>query len=197
MNTSPIYERVYDWLYHGISLRACGLVLGVVLIALHVWALLRATAATDWLRKAPRDKPLGIALLTVDLVWAMLIVSAMDMGEFWRLRRYALVLIPVAYGLMIAYVEEFLAARALGMLLLLLAGPVLDAAFLELPTTRLLLPILAYVWIGFGLFWVGMPYLMRDHLGWATATQGRFKSLAAAGAGYGLLLLVCAVTLWK
>ena len=38
--------------------------------------------AMDFLKKAPRNKPLGIFLLTLALIWAMLIVAAMDMGEF-------------------------------------------------------------------------------------------------------------------
>ena len=35
-------------------------------------------------------------------------------------------------------------------------------------TTRLLLVLLAYVWIINGLFWVGMPWLMRDQIAWLT-----------------------------
>jgi len=86
--------------------------------------------------------------------------------------------------------------RAIGFFLILAACPVLDAAFLEPPVTRLLLVALAYVWIVKGMFWVGMPYLMRDQIAWATASPERWKALTLAGVGYGAAVLVCALAFY-
>ena len=91
------------------------------------------------------------------------------------------------------YVPEFLAVRALGMLLLLAAEPLLESAVLRNEPSRLLLVVLAYAWVIAGLFNVGMPYLLRDALQWLTARPIRLKSGALAGAAYGLALVVCAV----
>lgn len=77
--------------------------------------------------------------------------------------------------------------------MLLAASPVLHAAFLQPQISRLLLPILAYVWIIVGMFFVGMPYLMRDWITWATKTAGRWKLASLAGAAYGIVLLVVAL----
>ena len=74
---------------------------------------------------------------------------------------------------------RFLTARALGILMLLGACLFLVAAFLELPLTRLLLPVVAYVWIVLGMFWVGMPYLLRDQINWLAASELRWKDLFA------------------
>ncbi|MGI8602313.1 MAG: hypothetical protein ACR2OZ_04870 [Verrucomicrobiales bacterium] len=189
-------SALYDWLYRDLSLRGAGIFVGVLLIVLHGLSILRAKPVMGWLKKLPRHKMIGIVLLTIDLIWAWVLVSAMDMGEFWKLRKLVLILLPITYALMIIYVDEFLAPRAAGILLLLAACPVLDAAFLELPLTRLLLPLLAYVWIVLGMFWVGMPYLMRDHIAWASASERRWKGLAAGGATYGVLLCVCALVFW-
>ena len=71
--------------------------------------------------------------------------------------------------------REFLAVRALGCLLLLVAGVVLQAAFQQPPVSRLLLPALAYAWIIAGLYFVGMPFLMRDAVNWVTASAIRWK----------------------
>jgi len=189
-------ESIYDWLYRDLTLRGMGLFLGVLLVAVHAGAVVKAGPAIAWAKRLPRNRKVGIVLLTIDLIWAWVLLSAMDMGEFWKLRKLVLILLPVTYGLMLIYVDEFLAARAAGILLLLAACPVLDAAFLELPHTRLLLPAMAYVWIVLGMFWVGMPYLMRDHIAWASASEQRWKRLAMSGAAYGAAILVCAFAFW-
>jgi hypothetical protein len=193
---TDLANSVYHWLYHGLSLRTAGLIVGLLLVAAHAYAFFNFPSLQTALRDAPRNKRLGTVLLSIALVWALLLVSSMDMGEFWRVRRIALVLLPVIFGMMLAYVDEFLTARALGILMLLAASPMLNAAFLEAPRTRLLLPLLAYAWIILGMFWVGMPYLFRDHAGWATATEGRWKKLSLGGLAYGGVVLVCALAFW-
>ncbi len=193
---NELAHTLYDWLYRDLPLRWAGLILGVLLLVAHLYALFNFKNLRPWLKRAPRDKTLGIVLLSLDLVWALVLMSSMDLGEFEKIRKIALLLLPVVYVLMILYVDEFLTARALGILLLLAACPLLDAAFLQLPVSRLLLPALAYVWILLGMFWVGMPYLLRDQIGWVTASEGRWKKLALSGIGYGVALLVCAVAFW-
>ena len=193
---SELLQSIHDWLYRGLSLRAAGLIVGLGMIAAHGYAFFNYSSLRPALKEAPRNKQLGTVILSLALAWAIVLVSSMDMGEFHRVRKIALVLLPVTYGLMIAYVDEFLTARALGILMLLASCPVLDAAFLEAPRTRILLPILAYVWIVLGMFWVGMPYLFRDQVGWATATEARWKKLSLGGLAYGVLVLVCALAFW-
>jgi hypothetical protein len=193
---SDLTRPIYDWLYHDLTLRVCGLALGVLLVAVHLLAIARAKPSIDWMKRLPRNRTAGIVLLTIDLAWTWILVASMDMGEFWTLRKFVLVLLPVTYGLMLVYVNELLAARAAGILLLLAACPLLDAAFLELPMSRLLLPAMAYAWIILGMFWVGMPYLMRDHIAWASASESRWKKLAAGGAAYGVLIFLCALVFW-
>jgi hypothetical protein len=123
-------------------------------------------------------------------------IPKMDLGEFFHLRPFLMILVPLTVFLVILYCEEFLAARALGCLLLLAAAIPLDAAFLKEPPSRLLLVVFAYAAILKGLFWVGMPYLLRDQVNWATATAGRWRLLCAGGLVYGVLILVSAVVWW-
>lgn len=186
-------QSIHDALYIDLSLRTAGLVLGLMLVAGHLYALLKREELTRWLKELPRNKSLGVAILTVDLVWSWVLISAMDLGEFQSIRKSLQIFIPVTYVLVINFVDEFLAVRALGVFLLLAATPLLNAAFLEMPATRLLLPVLAYCWIIIGLFWVGMPYLLRDQIAWVSASEQRWKGACASGAGYGLLLVLCAL----
>lgn len=192
-----MFQALYEYLYHqaengGIPLKGTGIVLGLMLLAKHLWAWFNSDAAQSFLKQFPRNYKWGAAILTVDFFWAMLLLNHMDMGEFFHLRKWFLTLVPIGFVLVLIYVQEFLAVRALGALMLLMAGPVLTAAFLQPQISRLLLPILAYVWIIAGMFFVGMPYLMRDLVNWVTGSAVRWKVAVMSGVVYGAVLLVVA-----
>jgi hypothetical protein len=114
------------------------------------------------------------------------------MGEFSSFRRPLLIVLPVGFILVLRFVDEFLAVRALGILCLLAAEPLLDAAFLRPEMSRLLVTVLAYLMIVAGLFWVTMPYLLRDQLDWSTKHSGRWRLISGAGLVIGAAILVCA-----
>ena len=80
--------------------------------------------------------------------------------------------------------------------MILIACPVLEAAFLKPPPSRVLLSGLCYAYILLGLFWIGMPHTLRDQIGWATKSDGRFKMVALSGLAFGVVILACALTLW-
>src|ERR1700726_4826749 len=183
--------RVYD-----LSLHTVGLIIGFLLLAVHLIALVRPDQTKGWLVRLPRSRPLGIALLALDSVWAFWLVSNMDLGEFSQYRTWLQIGVPIAFVLTIIFVDEFLAVRALGMLALLAAEPVLSAAFLRPEVARLSVVVLAYIWLTLGLFWVGMPYVLRDQIAWITKTGRRFRALTLAGLVYGLVVLVCAAAIF-
>jgi hypothetical protein len=195
-------QALYDWIFHqnadgsGLTLKTTGLILGLVLLATHLWAWLNVDKVIAFLKAFPRSRFWGVALMVVCLAWSMFLAVNMDMAEFFTMRRWLLMILPATFFLVVMYVPEFLAVRALGTLLLLAASPVLHAAFLQPQWSRLLLPILAYVWIIGGMFLVGMPYLMRDGVTWLTQSKAKVKTAALAGAAYGALILLFALTSW-
>jgi hypothetical protein len=184
--------RIYD-----LSLQLVGVVVGLLLVAAHLIAFVRPEPTKGWLINFPRSKSFGIILLVIDALWTFWLVTNMDLGEFSGFRTYLQIGIPIVTVLTIYYVDEFLAVRALGILALLAAEPILSAAFLRPEVSRLLVVILAYVWLTLGLFWVGMPYLLRDQITWLTKSAARFKSAAVAGIVYGVIVLVCAITFFR
>ena len=121
-------------------------------------------------------------------------MKTLDLGEFENLRRPILILIPVGWFLTIRYVDEFLAVRSLGILFLLAAEPLLEAAFLRPEQSRLLLTLLAYLWVVLGMFWIGMPYLLRDQISWLVANPTRWNIAVGAGLVYGLAIVLLGVT---
>ena len=167
-----------------------------MLVIAHVTALVRPEETRQWLRKFPRSKLLGYCFLAVDAIWTFWLVTNMDLGEFSQFRTWLQAGVPIVFILTIFFVDEFLSVRALGIMALLAAEPILSAAFLRPEIARLLVVILAYVWLTLGLFWVGMPYLLRDQITWLTESANRFKAVAMAGLLYSLSILVCTVTVY-
>jgi len=177
-------------IYPPLDLRLISLIAGIWLIFSHGFALLRPVAVQQWLRKLPRSKGAGALFLIVDSVWALILIVTMDLGEFSHLRTMLLVVIVVSTGLTFRYVDEFLAVRALGIFLLLVAEPLVEAAFLRPETGRLLLVAFAYVLAVLGMVWVGLPYLLRDQIDWLRKSKGLWSMAAGAGVVYGGLLAV-------
>jgi hypothetical protein len=176
---------IYDF-----SLSTVGLVAGLGLVAAHAFALLRTDWTIDKLREFPRSYPAGVFLFLLAAAWAFWLAATMDLGEFSPNRTLICGAILVAAVMVPLFAEEFLAVRAVGILALLAAEPLLGAAFLRPEQTRLLLVILAYGWAVAGLVFVGAPYTMRDALQWVSRSPGRFRLVAWAGVAYGTLLIV-------
>ena len=179
-----------------LSLQFTGLAVGLLLLVTHAFALIRPDQTISLAKAFPRSRVAATVLLAIAAIWSFLLVRTIDLGEFSPLRNVMLVAIVAGAVLSWIYVPEFLAVRSLGMVLLLLAEPLLESAVLRAETTRLLLVIIAYVWAIAGLFYVGMPYLLRDAIGWLTSNKFRFKVGALAGIVYGLALVLCALFFW-
>jgi hypothetical protein len=179
------------------SLQLTGIVVGLLLIASHAFALAAPAPTQSFLRTLPRSRAWGGALLLISAVWAFWLVITMDLGEFAHLRNALTIAVPVGAVLTWMFVDEFLAVRALGILALLAAEPLLEAAYLRPEASRLLLVSLAYVWILAGLFLVGMPYIQRDLTAWLLGNPSRYRQASIAGIVCGVAVLACAVTLWS
>lgn len=193
--------------YQLLSLFSTGLVLAFILIGVHVLMLLKPVESQLFLKNFPRNQMLGQILLGIGLAWFWLLIApssmgklgalAMDLGEFNSAKGILRILVPIALVLVSMSVRDFLAVRALGLLGLMAAAPLLGAAFLKDPTSRLLVPIYAYGMLTVSLYFVGMPYLFRDAVTWVTADQKRWNFLVKAGIAYGGLVLVCALAFWR
>ena len=180
---------IYD-----VSLHTIGIVAGALLLVISLPGFIEPAAVQNWLRSLPRSRVAGVVLLTIVLVWSFWLLATMEMGEFSNFRKPLLIVLPIGYLLVIRFVDEFLAVRALGILCLLTAEPLLEAAFFRYEASRLFLTVLAYLLIIAGLFWVTMPYLLRDQINWSSQTSARWHAIHGITALYGIAILASAFT---
>ncbi len=180
---------IYD-----LSLQTGGFIAGIALIVLSLPGLVKPGLAQSWMKRFPRSSVAGIILLTLALGWSFWLLATMEMGEFASFRRPLLIVLPIGYVLVLWFVEEFLAVRAFGILCLLAAEPLLEAAFFRYETSRLFVTVFAYLLIVAGLFWVTMPYLLRDQINWSARSNTRWRTVHGIAAVYGLTILACAIT---
>jgi hypothetical protein len=186
--------RSIDAMIYHFSLQLAGLVTGLILCLLGAVGFAMNGSARNFMAAFPRSRTAGIVILTIDLIWSIWLVSTMEMGEFSAFRRPFLIILPVAFFLTLRFVDEFLAVRALGILALLAAEPMLDAAFFRSEPSRLVLTVFAYVLVVLGLTWVMVPYKMRDQINWFSKTTARWRGVNVVGFVYGVALIALAFT---
>ena len=110
----------------------------------------------------PRNIWAGRILAAVDIIWSAWLLMQMQFA--WVDAHHILVYaaVPVAYVLVIVFVDDLLAARALGGLLLLAPLPIIESAFVHPGTSRLIMTSFAYLLVIFGIVLVWSPFKFRQ-----------------------------------
>ena len=181
------------------SLEELSLWIGGVYIALHI-PLLAAPKKIRTLMKAfPRNFSAGVVLTGIALVWSAYEVYDMPLGALIEGYKWLLWgLTPAIYLLIVAFMNELLAPRALGGLLLLVANPVLSIQRLYSTRLTAVIAVLAYVWIVIGITLVLSPYRFRK-VGverWGS-TDVRCRWAGAIGVALGVVLVALGLTVFK
>ena len=197
-------------------------IVGTVFLILGIPLVASPTSAREWLGRFPRDSVWACALTAIALAWVTWLFVCGGPWEFrpavsWLMSHFSplvavlqpllrvedfrgllWVLVPLSYVLIIFFMDELLAPRALGGLLLLAASPVLDAARFHTSNLRLIMTVMAYVWVIAGIVLVVSPYRFRRTLAPWIAAESRCRSLGWAVFGLGVLVVVLALTVyWK
>ena len=189
MSAGATPDLLTDLMIYSLSLETALLSVGILLVSSHLAALFFERTVHRHLLAFPRSAVAGNILFILAAVYFGSLVAWTDLGEFTAMRPKFLIVTALAGLLTLRFVQEFLSVRALGMLLLLVAEPLLEAAWMRPEGGRLLLVVLVYAWIVGGLFCIGMPYLLRDAISWVTCVGWRWRAAVWAGIAYGIVLL--------
>ena len=179
------------------SLLLATLLPGLFLAVLGLLLLLNSPVVTSTLKALPRSTAATLVLFGGGLLWFLVLVA--QMGDADRIIGSSNVPWVVGFAalgvLSIKFVPDFLAVRGLSVLLLLSAGPLLKAAFMEYDQPQRLFMVSAvFLGILVALYLAAVPYRLRDFFQWLFARPARARGVGAALLGYGILLSVVAFT---
>lgn len=148
------------------------------------------------IREFPRCRIAAGCLTAVDIVWSAWLLNRTPLGPLTPLKSWLVVLAPVAFLLVFFFMDELLAARALGGLFLLTAAPLLDAARWHPSPFRYAVTVLAYGLAVKGMLLVLSPYLFRQSSERFMQTNRRCRQGGTAVLAVAGLLVALALTVY-
>ena len=95
----------------------------------------------------------------------------------------------MAYLLVVNFGTQYLPLRAVAALLLLIAKQMVDAADASLAPGRLVVTVVAYLWVVAAIWLTVAPHHFRDILGFVMANDKRCRLACSAGIVVGLALV--------
>lgn len=189
------------------------LIVGMSAVAVFLPALLVPDSARKWCRAFPRHVAIGRILTAVTLAWAEALlyfspmISGVKLADIPMLSRMqwahtvsaqtvSLILAIVALCLIVFLLDELLAARALGGLLVLIPRQILDAAFVHDSQWKLAMTLLAYAMVVAGIVLILSPFRFRQAADFLLRTDGRSRLTGAIGVAGGIAIIILAITVY-
>ena len=181
------------------KLSLLSILLGVGMSVPQVYALTKPAQFTAAARKLPRNVPVGIALMLLGTAWFLWIVNQEPIADFSAFKPYMLTAFAAIGVATCIFVQDFLAARGLAVVLLLLGKLMVDTGRPHLGESPFVLVIQAwaYVLIVAGIWFTITPWKLRDLLEWATASEARVKVGSVIRLAFALFILTLGLTAFR
>jgi hypothetical protein len=164
------------------------------------WARGRSAHFLQAMEAFPRHKMAGALLSIIGVCWACFIfLSTPDdvLGGYAKLKVYMYGFAPLMiYGL-IFHLEDLLAPRMLGCVLILLGEPILDAIRWHPSPLRFLVTVFIYAVVVLSMILVLYPYRFRQWVRKYLSPTHRVRSVGGGLMGYGALLVALGLTVFR
>jgi hypothetical protein len=178
------------------KLSVLSIVLGLGLAVPQIYGLTNPKGFAAVAKKFPRNVPVGIALMLLATAWFVWNVNQESDADFAAMKPYLMVgFVGVGIGTCI-FVQDFLAARGLAVVFLLLAKLMVDTARWADTDWRVVISGWAYVLVAGGIWFTISPWRVRDVLDWATASEKRVKLGCALRLAFGLFVAALGLTVF-
>ena len=178
------------------SLSTVSLIIGIVLSAIGLFSLIFIDKAKTFWLKFPRNVWFGRVLTVFCFIWTMLWLFLMPLGFMEIIKQHLWWLTPVAIFATCLLLPDLLTCRAVGALLLLVPACMFSSAAWHSSVFRYLITVLGYVFAIAGMFYIAMPWTLRDNITWALKTPMRFKICAISFISIGLIMCILAFTVF-
>lgn len=162
--------------------------------ALLLWGDPRVRSTAQALPRSSRAAWLFFGAGALWFLWRVSVLGEADLIFFAR-PWPVLIGFAVLAVLSFIYTPDFLAVRGLCVLMLLVAEPLLQAAFMEYERPQRLLMVSAvYLGLAVAIYLAAAPYRLRDFLEWLFRSRGRARWVGATLLAYGLVTSAAAFT---
>ena len=172
------------------SLPLITLIIGLCTAAPALFALIAPSPAAKMFKAFPRSIWPGRVLAVFCVAWATVWSAILPFEWCVMARPYYWIIMPVTIGAIWIFTPELLSCRAFGLLLVLVPTPMLTSAQWSLSAFRFVVIIYAYALAIIGMFYIALPYLLRDHIAWSFANPLRTRAVSAAFATLGTTLVI-------
>jgi len=181
------------------KLSLLSILLGVGMGLPQIYGLAQPARLGAAARKLPRSLPLGIVLMLLATAWFAWNFNVEPIADFSAFKPYMLAGFIAIGILSCIFVQDFLAVRALAVLMLLLAKLMVDTGRPHLDESPWVLVIQywAYVFVVLGIWFTITPCRLRDLINWATATDGRTRLLCAVRLTFATMVVILGLTAFR
>jgi len=181
------------------KLSLLSILLGAGLSVPQIYGLARPQGFAAAARRFPRNYPLGVLLMLLATGWFVWNVSVEPIADFSAYKPAMLAGFTAVGVASCIFVRDFLAARGLAVVLLLLAKLMVDTGRLHLGESPFVLVIQtwAYVLVVAGIWFTVTPWKLRDVLEFGTATEMRIRVGSGLRLAFALFIVVLGLTAFR
>lgn len=141
-------------------------------------------------RKFPRNVPAGVALMLLATAWFVWNVNQEGDADFAAMKPFLMAGFVAVGVASCIFVQDFLAARGLAVVFLLLAKLMVDTARWADTDWRWVISGWAYLLVVAGIWFTVSPWRLRDVLAWGTASEARVRIGCGLRLAFGLFVAV-------
>jgi hypothetical protein len=179
------------------SLFLATLLPGLFLAALGGLLFWNGTPIANGAKALPRSQAAAWVLFGAGAAWFIWRLSQAGESDliFFKTPKPLMIGFAVLAVLAFFYTPDFLAVRGISLLMLLVAEPLLHAAYMQWShPQRLLMVTAVYLGLTLALYLAAYPFRLRDFFDWLFRTPGRPRLFGAVVLAYGLVTSAAAFT---
>jgi hypothetical protein len=165
-------------------------ILGAVIIVGRLPGVINPEKFSAEARKFPRSVLWGRVLMAICALWAGFVMYNAATDDFAWAKPLVVIGVPIVYALAIQYADQFLAIRGVAGLLLLIAKVTLNAADVSDSPSRLIVTVLAYLWVCAAVWMASAPHQVRDWINFVTKNAARCRAACSLGVMVGVFLML-------
>ncbi len=178
------------------TLQTIAIILGVLATAGGLVGIFRPDLIHKFARLFPRSV-VPAWILTALCCWlAAKQALGMNMGFLDAYKKYIYILSPAVFVASVVYLKELLAPRALGGFLCLIAVPILQIARWHESSLRLVVVVLVYLWVIYGIVLLMSPWWFRKLYAPFLEKPALFKAAAVGKTAIGIALLLFGILVY-